>query len=321
MTVIITGAGGLLGHRLAAAARHAGHRVVAIGRAAQPPPGLACDEWLPGDLADPRLLRPDWKRLAGAPVFHLAADTRIYEPGRSFAPDATAVTATVIAIAQRTGGRLVFFSSAAVYSGPRTRRPLQRLSEQDETAPATAYGRAKLATELALGRAGVDAVALRLFGVLSERLATAPDRGNLVQAILRSWRTGCELGLAVDDTGAPAIRDYVHEEDVCRCALAALAWPRGDAGPIIANVCTGEGVSTVEMAAAAGRALGGPWRSRLDPLPGAVSPVMVGDPTTLRSLLGWVPRNRTAEYWAQLRTTLAPGPGSSASGPATPARP
>ncbi len=321
MTVIVTGAGGLLGHRLAAEAQRLGHRVIGLGRAAQPPPGLACDEWLAGDLADPRTLRRDWARYAGAPVFHLAADTRIYEPGRSPVRDQVAATEAAVAIARRTGGRLVFFSSSAVYSGPRTRRPLQLLAERDETNPVTDYGRSKYAAEQAVLRAGVDAVVLRVFAVLSERLAAWPDRGNLVQAILRAWRTGGELGLAVDDTGAPAVRDYVHEEDVCRCALAALAWPRRAPGAMTVNVCTGEGVSTVDLAEAAGRELGQTWRLRMDPLPGAVSPVMVGDPTMLRSLLGWVPRNRTAEFWAQLRTTLAPVPGSSASGPAKPARP
>lgn len=321
MTVIITGAGGLLGHRLVETAQRAGHRVVGLGRTAQPPPGLACDDWLAGDLTDPRTIQQDWDRFAGAPVFHLAADTQIYEPGRDFARANIATTEAAVAIARRTGGRLVCFSSSAVYSGPSTRRPLQGLSERDETSPATDYGRSKLAAEIAVRRAGVDAVVLRLFGVLSERLAAWPDRGNLVQAIIRAWRTGGELGLAVDETGAPAVRDYVDEEDVCRCALAALAWPRSATEPTTVNVCTGDGVSTLDMAAAAGRALGRTWRLRRDSLPGAVSPVMVGDPTMLRSLLGWVPRNRTAEFWERLRTTLAPVPGSSASGQATPARP
>lgn len=321
MTVIITGAGGLLGHRLADEAHRAGHRVVGLGRAAQPPPGLACDEWLAGDLTDPRMLRQDWIRYAAAPVFHLAADTRIYQRGRNFARDNVAATEAATAIARQTGGRLVFFSSSAVYSGARTRRPAQLLSESDETVPATEYGRSKHAAEMAVRRAGVDAVVLRLFGVLSERLAVLPDRGNLVQAILRSWRSGGEVRLAVDETGAPAIRDYAHEEDVCRCALAALAWPRAATEPITVNLCTGEGISTADMAEVAGRALGRTWRLRTDSLPDAVSPVMVGDPTMLRSRLGWVPRNRTAEFWTRLRTTLAPIPGLSASDPATPVRP
>lgn len=309
MTVIITGAGGLLGRRLAAAARPAGHETVGLGRAAQPPAGLDCDHWIAGDLTDPRMLRHDWARYAGAPVFHLAADTRIYQPGRNFSRDNIAATAAAVAIARRTGGRLVFFSSSAVYSGPRTRRPLQLLSEQDETAPATDYGRSKLEAERAVRRAGVDAVVLRLFGVLAERLAELPDRGNLVQAILRTGRNGGELGLAIDDTGEPAIRDYVHEEDICRCALAALTWPRSETGPVTVNVCTGEGTSTTDLAAAAGRVLGRIWRQRLVPLAGAVNPVMVGDPAALRSRLGWVPRNRTEEFWVRMRSTLAPIPG------------
>ena len=304
MKVVITGAGGLLGHRLAAEARLAGHETIGVGRAAQRPAGLACDHWISGDLADPRILLPDWEVLGGAAVFHLAADTRIYQPGRDFLRDNVTATEMACAIARRTGGRLVFFSSSAVYSGTRTRRPVALLTEQDETVPGTAYGRSKLAAEAVIRHAGIDAVLLRLFGVLSERLAEVPDRGNLVQAILRAHRTGEEVVIATDPDGTAPVRDYVRDDEVCRVALAVLECAAPT--PRVLNLCSGVGTGALEMVAMAGRAAGSALPVRCEPRASATNAVMVGDPSALRRLLGWSPANRVQEFWG--RRFSRPGP-------------
>jgi nucleoside-diphosphate-sugar epimerase len=307
MRVIITGAGGLLGHSLAAAARRAGHETLGIGRTANPPENLACDHWLAADLTDQAIAQRDWSAWRGAHVFHLAGETRVYDAGRDFARANLATTATACAIVRRTGGRLVHFSSAAVYSGPRTRRPVQRLRETDETDPAGAYGRSKHAAEELIRQSGCDAVILRLFGVLSVRLAGSTDRGNLVQAIIRALRTGGEVVVATDEQGEPMIRDYVLEEDVCQCALASVAWTQPSAGSLTVNLCTGEPTSTEDMvqtAAHAGRACI-PQRRQL-PKSDQINSVMLGDPSLLRRLLGHAPGNRVAEFWAR----LLPGPES-----------
>lgn len=308
MKVIITGAGGLLGRRLAAATRRAGHETIGIGRAAHPPAGPGCDRWISGDLADPRILEQDWTSLSGAAVFHLAADTRLYQPGRNFVRDNVATTETACAMAQRTGGRLVFFSSSAVYSGPHTRRPVTALAESDETKPSTDYGRSKRVAEEVISHAGVDAVVLRLFGVLSDLLPAMSDRGNLVQAIVRAWRTGSEVVVATDATGEPAVRDYVMEEDVSRCALAALAWPRAVDGVLTVNVCTGEGTTAVAMVEMARKVAGREIRLRLEPRPAGANPVMVGDPSLLRKRQSPVPQNRVEEFWAGLFSGRGPTP-------------
>lgn len=300
MKVIITGAGGLLGRRLVAEAWNAGHEPVGIGRAPQPPTDLACEHWIAGDLADPRLLEHNWSAYQGAPVFHLAGDTRVYQTGRDFARDNLATTRTACAIARRTGGRLVFFSSAAVYSGPRTRRPVAALRESDETRPTGDYGRTKWAAEELIRRAGVDAVVLRLFGVLSERLVDLPDRGNLVQAIVRARQTGTEMVLATDGHGEPMVRDYVLEEDICRCALAALTLNRDSTHPQTVNVCTGEATTTYRMLEIAARAGGRAIPCRVAGQPTTVNPVMLGDPTLLKKLLRRIPANRVAEFWARI---------------------
>lgn len=308
MRIIITGAGGMLGHGLAVAACRAGHDTLGIGRSEHPPTDLACDHWLAADLANLTLADRNWSDWRGAPVFHLAGDTRIYEAGRDFARSNLATTATACAIARRTGGRLVFFSSAAVYSGSRTRRTVQPLREFDETEPAGAYGRSKQAAEELIRNTCEDAVILRLFGVLSARLVGCPDRGNLVQAIVRAWRADTEVIVAADETGEPMVRDYVLDEDVCQCALAALDWVRPSPQPLTVNVCTGEPTTVEDMVKFAARVARRPIYHRRQCQPGATNPVMLGDSSLLRKLHGKVPANRVAEFWAKLLPSLGPAP-------------
>jgi nucleoside-diphosphate-sugar epimerase len=308
--MIITGAGGLLGRHLAEELHQEGHQVTGIGRSPRPPPDLACDRWISADLADSHLRGHDWTAYRGAPVFHLAGEIRIYESGRDFHRDNVATTETACAIAQRTGGRLVFFSSAAVYSGPRTHRPVTALRETDETVPDGDYGRTKLAAEDLIRRTGVDAVVLRLFGVLSHRLAGLPDRGNLVQAIVRAWQTGTEVAISTDALGEPPVRDYVLARDVCRCAHAALTWTHSSASPLTVNICTGEATTTAQMVRLAAEAAGRTIPCRLTTPARAVNPVMLGDPSLLRKLTGGVPANQVGEFWVRLLQDLAQVPAS-----------
>lgn len=299
MKLIITGAGGLLGRRLTEIAQRNGCEVLGVGRAAAPADWTA-GEWLSADLCDPATLRRDWMVHRGAVVCHLAADTRVHDLTRDFRRDLV-TTETACAIARRTGGRLVSISSSAVYSGEGTRYPVTPLNENDETNPATAYGRAKCAAEDLVLRAGLDAVVLRLFGVLSDRFATVPDRGNLVQAILGAIHTGAPLTLNTDERGRPPLRDYAVDEDICRAIFeAAISTRAREAGRRIFNLCTGVATSTVELVQQAAEAAGQPLPVRCERKLDAENPVMVGNPAALKNWLGWAPASRVGEFWARV---------------------
>lgn len=298
MRLIITGAGGLLGRRLAEIAHRNGCEVLGLGRAPAPF-GWTTGEWLSADLCHPATLRRDWTTHRGAVVCHLAADTQVHDLTRDFRRDLVA-TETACAIARRTGGRLISISSSAVYSGEGTRYPVALLHEDNETNPPTAYGRAKRAAEdLVLG-AGLDAVVFRLFGVLSDRFATVPDRGNLVQAILGAIHTGATLTLKTDGQGRPPLRDYAMDEDICAGILEAAASVRDlGAGGRTFNLCTGVATSTVELVQMAGEGAGQNLPVQLEPKLGAENAVMVGDPAALKNWLGWAPASRVREFWAR----------------------
>ncbi len=303
MTTVITGIGGLLGRELASQARRIGHRVIGVAR--RPHPDLAglADQLVIEDLAIGT--RQDWRVLAGeAVVFHLAADTQIYGSGEGFQRDNVRTTISACDIARQTGGRLVFFSSSAVYSGPGTIHPVTALSEHAATQPASTYGRSKKAAEAFIAQAGLSAMVLRIFGVLSERLITQPARGNLVQAIARSLDTGEEVTLGIDAAGRSAVRDYVMDEDVCSLALRAGEILVGGEAVShrtrIVNICTGIPTSTLELADAAQTAAGRTFPLRLEKRRSNENGVMLGDTATLQSMFGYVPPSRVHEFWERV---------------------
>lgn len=310
MKLIVTGLGGLLGPAFARLARAKGHEVIGVVRRPATPVADLADEMVVADLADDSVARWDWRRHAGAAVIHLAGETRIHAGG-DFERANCATTATACEIARQTGGRLVFLSSSAVYSGPVTRYPVRRLHESDETEPVDPYGRSKKAAEDVIRHRMTDAVILRLFSVLSPRLAVVPDRGHLAQAILHALATNEPVVIRVDALGRPPVRDYLRDTEVAQGILEAAVAPRGKPVAVL-NLCTGIATDAREMVALASEAAGRMIPVRFERATGASNPVMVGDTGLRRAVFGHVPASRVREFWQELLApALAepPGPG------------
>jgi UDP-glucose 4-epimerase len=151
--VLVTGSSGFVGRRLVSALAGAGYRVVAACRnpnAAGFPDGVEVVR-LP-DLAE----RIEWGPLLAdiAYVVHLAG---VAHRGDAVAEETYdrinhVAVADLAAAAARAGlARLVFISSIGSQSGPASEHVL---SEADELRPTTAYGRSKLAAEIALRASG-----------------------------------------------------------------------------------------------------------------------------------------------------------------------
>ncbi len=202
MRILVTGAGGMLGHALVPRLEAAGHEVTAVrhpqdtGPLPAPPASGAQRETRPIDITDGEALlaaaagaRPDW-------VVHLAAWTDVdgceADPERAMrvnglgsrnaARAAAAVNAPVLAMSTD----YVFDGSAGA---PRR--------ERDPVAPLGAYGRSKLAGEQAVREAGERHIVARtswLYG-----------RGgrNFVDTILARARGGQPLAVVNDQHGSP----------------------------------------------------------------------------------------------------------------------
>ena len=158
MTLLVTGASGLLGANLVLAARDAGWSVSATSGSTpvhvpgKPPGTLDLTE--PGVAA--RLLdevRPDV-------VIHAAAGTNVdrCEADHRYAARMNEAMAREVAIAARTvGARLVHISTDAVFGAD----DLEEYAEEDPTGPCNGYGRSKLAGEVAVLNADPGALVVR----------------------------------------------------------------------------------------------------------------------------------------------------------------
>jgi dTDP-4-dehydrorhamnose reductase len=218
MRLLITGAAGMLGRDVAAAAERAGHEVVALARAQL-------------DVADRAAVhkaiaaaRPNavvncaaWTDVDGAEADEVAA-TRINGDGAGHLAEAAPY--------------LVHVSSDYVFDGHGT----EPYREDDPVGPLSAYGRSKLAGERAVQTANPDHAIVR-----SSWLFGAGGR-NFVDTMLRLGAERDELRVVEDQVGCPTFTGHLAG------ALVTIAENR-TAG--ILHVAGGGACSWFELARAA----------------------------------------------------------------------
>jgi dTDP-4-dehydrorhamnose reductase len=218
MRLLITGAAGMLGRDVAAAAARSGHAVTALSRAQLDVTDRAA---VAAAVAD---ARPDaivncaaWTDVDGAESDEAAA-TRVNGDGARNLAEA--------------GPFLVHVSSDYVFDG-RSESPYR---EDAATAPLSAYGRSKLAGEHAVAAASERHAIVRaswLFGVGGR---------NFVDTMLRLGAERDELNVVDDQIGCPTFTGHLAE------ALVAIAERR----PVgILHVAGGGACTWFELARAA----------------------------------------------------------------------
>jgi D-erythronate 2-dehydrogenase len=212
MHVLILGAGGMLGRKLAAAIAAAGHiggtgvsRLTLADIAEPAAPAFARDmRRIAVNIADPGVApgliadRPDM-------IFHLAAVVSgeaeaDFDKGYAVNLDATRALFEAIRITRDYRPRVVFTSSIAVF-GP----PFPTLIPTDHhLTPATSYGTQKAITELLLNdysrRGFMDGIALRLPTLCIRPGAPNRAASSFFSGILREPLAGLPAILPVPDT-------------------------------------------------------------------------------------------------------------------------
>ncbi len=208
MSVLVTGAGGRLGGRLAVLLGSRFRTVAGVHRAASPP-GVPTHRL---DLTDPGSLEAALEATGARAVVHCAAladaDACERDPEAAHRVNVEACVALARACAER-GTRLVAVSTDQVFSGE---RPFW--SEADEAKPLSTYGRSKREGEQAIlgfcGRAAVVRVAL-----LSGRVHG--PHPSCTEAIAWALREGRPLRLFTDQHRTP-----VDPESVAHAVAALL---------------------------------------------------------------------------------------------------
>jgi dTDP-4-dehydrorhamnose reductase len=189
MRLLVTGAAGMLGRDVVAAAGDAGHEAVALARA-----DLDITD-APAVRAAVLAARPDavincaaWTDVDGAETAEAQA-TAVNGDGAGHLAEATAAT----------GALLVHVSSDYVFDGQAT----EPYPEDAPTAPQGAYGRSKLAGEQAIASAGGRHAIVRsawLFG---------PHGRNFVDTMRRLGAEREEIAVVDDQVGCPTYTGHL----------------------------------------------------------------------------------------------------------------
>ena len=185
MRLLVTGAAGMLGRDVVAAAESAGHDVTALARRDL-------------DIADPAAVRAAVDAARPEAVVNCAAWTDV-DGAEEHEADATRINGDGAGNLAAAAPYVVHVSSDYVFDGTAT----VPYREDDPTGPAGAYGRSKLAGELAVAAAGNQHAVVRsawLFGVHGK---------NFVATMLRLAEDRDEVNVVADQIGCPTFTGHL----------------------------------------------------------------------------------------------------------------
>lgn len=224
--ILVAGATGFIGGRLAADLARAGYRVTALGRYDPRPAHVAwsdaMDQLILGDIRDQRiidrLVAEDFDAIIN--LVSLGANQDAVEPAVAFAIDVLPTWNLLKRLAQSRLRRFIYFSSQRVFDG----LGAAPIDEQSAVAPTTQYGLTHVLSEQVAAyfnrTTGIDAINARLSSCYG---SPAFRNGN--------WRGPIINGMccmAVDDghiqlrSDGLAHRDFIHIREVCRFVRGVL---------------------------------------------------------------------------------------------------
>src|SRR4051794_5532599 len=184
MRLLVTGAAGMLGRDVVAAAESAGHDVIALARRDL-------------DIADPAAVRAAVEAVRPDAAVNCAAWTDV-DGAEGHEAQATRVNAIGAGNVAAAAPYVVHVSSDYVFDGTAS----EPYGEDDPTGPRTAYGRSKLVGEHAVAAAGDHAIVRSawLFGVHGK---------NFVATMLRLAEDRDEVGVVDDQVGCPTFTGHL----------------------------------------------------------------------------------------------------------------
>ncbi|HUJ60081.1 MAG TPA: SDR family NAD(P)-dependent oxidoreductase [Kofleriaceae bacterium] len=240
MNVLITGAGGQIGHDLIGTLVAQGHHVVSTDLAPRPPSHAhAGGDWQRLDVTDAAAVQHMFTEIRPDLVFHLAAILSArgeQDPRLAYDVNQTGTWNVLEACRRAKVGRLIFTSSIAVF-GPPPSGPLPDPCPDDVALhPTTMYGVTKVSGELLCAyyrsRHGIDCRGVRFPGLIS---AAMPGGGSSDYALFMyvdGVRKGGYEAFARADTRIP----LMYMPDGVRALLELAFAARDRLGRCIYNI-------------------------------------------------------------------------------------
>jgi nucleoside-diphosphate-sugar epimerase len=293
LRLLVTGASGLIGRHVVALA--AEQEIAVIASARRRPPELADGvEFAAGDLSDEAEAAALVRSVQPTHIIHAAWVTRpsTYWEDPVNLEWVAATRSLARAFAESHGQRFVQLGSCAEYDWSYGRCD----EESTPTAPATLYGKAKLAAFQAVRTAGhnkFQAVEARIFMVYGP--GENPER--FIPTICRNHAAGTIPDLA----SGTQLRDWLYVKDTAR-ALLTLA--QAGATADVVNIGSGEAVSLGQVATILAR-LAGAAQTGLGRRPDrAGDPHLLTASTARVRVTGWRPAydleaglQETLDWW------------------------
>ncbi len=292
MTVLLTGATGLIGRQVVAPLKVAGFRVIAASRSGRAVPGA---EALALDCLDPAAVARAIEMHRPTHLIHLAWHDGAKDRWTAAANlDWVGASLTLLSAFAGAGGRrAVMVGSCAEYDWALA--GLGPLAENAPLRPATLYGAAKAATGIA-ALAGAAALALSLAWARPFFCyGPGEPEGRLFGDLIK----GLGAGRPVDCTDGLQRRDFLMTEDLGRALAELLASPVEGAVNLASGQALPVGDVIVAIAGAMGRA--DLVRMGARPRPASDPALIVADVTRLTREVGFRPAHDLA---AGVRATL-----------------
>ena len=304
MTTLVTGGAGYIGSHTVYALLDRGDKVAVLdnlstGVKAQVGGDAA---FVLGDVADATLV----KRV----IADHRIDSVIHFAGSIVVPDSVAdplgyyennvvKSRALIAACVEAGIKHFIFSSTATVYAEDARQPL---AETERKAPISPYARSKLMTEWMLEDVS-RATPLRHMVLRYFNVAGADAQGRTGQStpkathlIKRAAQVALgrvpQLNIFGTDYPTPdgtGVRDYIHVSDIAGAHLLALDALKAGAASTVYNAGYGRGLSVRQVIAGVEKVTGEKLPARESPRRPGDPPILISDPTRLKTELGWVP--------------------------------
>ena len=250
MRVLLTGASGFLGSRVAELVVAAGHDLVLLGRSAPGRSGLNAAQCIQADLTDAVAIHSAARECGPVDaIIHLAALVPRNPAEDQAAPVFLANVMGTVHLFDafgRAGQANVVASTAEVYGLP---IGSARLGEDTEPRPRSWYAASKVATEVFC-----RTVELReQMRIAILRFTVLYGTGDTIQRAIPNFVRSAVRGESIRIFGGEELRDYLHVDDAAKAVT--VAWERRLSGTY--NVGSGSGVSVRDAAGAVLRLAGG----------------------------------------------------------------
>jgi UDP-glucose-4-epimerase GalE len=308
LNILVTGGAGYVGSHACKALAAKGYVPITYDNLSRG--NIWAVKWGPlekGDIADGQRIRAVLEKYRPRALMHFAAYAYVGESveqpllyyGNNFTGTAvllqTAVDYHCIPI--------VFSSSCATYGLPE-RVPI---AEDHPQHPINSYGHSKLFVERMLAdlnvACGLPSIALRYFNAAGAdphgEIGEAHDpETHLIPLVLAAARAGTPVRIFGNDYDTPdgsCVRDYVHVTDIADAHVQALEYLLNGGGSCALNLANERGCSVKEVIAAAETVCHRSIRSETAARRPGDPPVLIGDASRARALLGWKPTRSNLE--------------------------